>query len=648
MNSFLDKFNSIKSKLIILLLLIALVPLGIFSYFQIQSMRSTIKEDFVKASQKEMKQIDNAFSIYFSQVEKNCDFLATDPLVKQADDTITTYMNKTNRNQLKLTPLKNGGIEAEIYKKYKHFAETHDNAAYVYFAAKNGGYIQWPANNVMKNYDPRERPFYKQAMQNQGQITKTAPYYFKADDAVIISTVTTVENNSGETIGVQGLDVSLKGLTKMIENIQVGNNGYVILATEKGKILAHPKRPEFNFKNINKLNVEELKNIKNIKNDHFSTTLDEENYFMNLYTAPKTGWKFISVIPQNELTARINQMYFKILTIALVIAVLVIFIAIYVSNKISTSIVKATNFAEEIADNNLSVEELAIESNDELGSLGTALNKMKSNLQDVISHLLDTVEELSAYSEQLSAAAEEGTATIKTTNQKIENMSAGIEEISAGAQEVTSYAQESSSQTEVGQENIEETLANVREINHAVEQAVTVINNLDEKAEKIDEIVSLIINIAEQTNLLALNAAIEAARAGEAGQGFAVVAEEIRDLAEETNQATEKITGLINETQENTKVALDSIREVEEKAKLSRESAEETGEVFEQINTAADETAQQIEQTASATQDLAKNSDELMTASQEIDNLSEEIATSSQQLAEMAQELETMIEKFKL
>ncbi|MBM7557097.1 methyl-accepting chemotaxis protein [Halanaerobacter jeridensis] len=644
--SWLKKFslNSIKPRLVILFLLLALVPIGIISYFEIQALQQTIKNDFVESANKEMKKVDNAFNIYFEEVKKNCHFLATDPTVQQADDTITTYMNKTTKSELNLTPVQNGGIEEEIYKVYNHFAKTHDDIAYVYMATTDGGYIQWPARSVTKNYNPKVRPYFKIAMKNKDKISRTTPYYWK--DAVIISTVTTIKDDSGQIIGVQGLDVNLEELTKMVKDVQVGNEGYAILTTGEGKILAHPTKPKLNFKNISKLNVDSLNNIEKIKNDNFFATMDGKKYFMNVYTSSQTDWKFISVIPKEELTAKIDAMYLKIITIVLVITAIVILVALYVANKISNPIIKATNFAEEIAHNNLTVEELEIEDKSEIGDLGQALNKMKDNLKGVITKLLDTVEDLSAYSEELSASSEEGNATIKTTNQLMENMSAGIEKISAGTQEVTSYAQESSSQTEVGSENIEQTVANIKEINHSVEEAVEVINNLDQKSEEIGQIVELITNIAEQTNLLALNAAIEAARAGEAGQGFAVVADEIRDLAEKTNQATEEISELINETQENTDTALDSIHEVEEKAKQSQKVAEESGRVFNQIKNATEETAQQIEQTAAATQDLAQKSDEVMIASQDIDSMSEEIANSSQELTSMAQELQHMIEKF--
>ncbi|WP_051412233.1 methyl-accepting chemotaxis protein [Halonatronum saccharophilum] len=285
---------------------------------------------------------------------------------------------------------------------------------------------------------------------------------------------------------------------------------------------------------------------------------------------------------------------------------------------------------------------------DEIGRLAKGFNRISYAMKGILKNIIDNIEGLSAYSEELSASSEEGNASIETTKGLIENMSAGIEEISASAQEVASFSQEASGQTGIGNDNIEETLDSIERINRSIEVTVEVIKELDNNSQEIGQIVELITNIAEQTNLLALNAAIEAARAGEHGRGFAVVADEIRELASETSKATDQIAGLINKTQNQSNKVLNSIEKVSEEAKEGKEVVQKTGNVFRDIQVSVEETSTQIEQTARATGELAENGDRVMSATDDISSMSHEITHSAQELAQMAQNLQNLIGEFEV
>ncbi|SJZ84064.1 methyl-accepting chemotaxis protein [Selenihalanaerobacter shriftii] len=530
-----------------------------------------------------------------------------------------------------------------IFKKIKT-DQTYFDA--LYLGTTTGEMILHPKADLPESFDPRSRPWYKKA-KNENTLIWSDVYLDATSKKPIITVAMPIHNSNDEFVGILGGDISLETLSQKVASRKIGKSGYAYMINNKGEIIAHPNKKMVE----EQFNVNKLFDAKSILNKDQGSIEYEDNGFSKLasyVSINRINGAIFAQAPFKQIYAQKDKLGWLIFIYSIII-VTVLGVTLYFINTkyLLKPINNLINKISKVAKGDFTIQ-TKTGRKDEIGQLEAALDKMSTNLKNIIIKLSGTIEELSAYSEELSASAEEGNATIETTNNLLEEMSSNIQQISASAQEVTSVAQETSSQAKIGGNNINDTVGSIQEINEAVGGTVKVINNLDNNSQEIGQIVELITDIAEQTNLLALNAAIEAARAGEHGQGFAVVAEEIRELAEETAKATDEITTLVKQTQKQSNNGLESVKQVEVKAKEGKEIAVETGEVFKKIESSIDQTSDYIQQTANSTQNLAQNSDQIMTASQDISNMSQEVTNSAQELATMAQELQNLVEQFEV
>lgn len=365
-------------------------------------------------------------------------------------------------------------------------------------------------------------------------------------------------------------------------------------------------------------------------------------------------------------------------------------IAYLTSRMISKPLKFVTDNVKEVAKGNLTMDPIKIKNKDEIGDLAEAFNEMGTSLANLIRQVTVTSETVAASSEQLLASSEQ---TSKATelitisiqevaagsehqvqsavngNQSMQEISKGMEQVAGAIQIVSDLSLSTNEKAEAGNVVVSETVTQMNTVQEQVTKIADNIQVLGTRSKEIGQIVDLISQVSEQTNLLALNAAIEAARAGEHGKGFAVVADEVRKLAVESNKATDNIRALIGQIQKEIKEVTVSMDEGKKSVKSGIEKVNETGVSFheitdmissistqaqevsaivEEVNASTEEMVQKMSEITTVSQQAAENSQQVAASAEEQNASMEEISASAHTLSSMAQELQENVSKFKV
>ena len=335
--------------------------------------------------------------------------------------------------------------------------------------------------------------------------------------------------------------------------------------------------------------------------------------------------------------------------------------ALYISRSLSARVASMVGFVQEIASNNLGVNDLAVHSEDEVGRASRALNAMKNNLRGMIQVIAQTAEHLASASEQISSSAAQQAQSAETQRGQAAQVATALEEMASTIQQVSdnsNRAAEASRQAAEtalqGGRTVDQTLGKMQVIATAVSASVKRVEELGKRSDEIGRIVGVIDDIAAQTNLLALNAAIEAARAGEQGRGFAVVADEVRKLAERTTRATKEIAQMIKNIQDETRDAVSVMVAGTRQVEDGVNSTVEAGKSLQQIIKMAEQVGEMITHIATATteqssaaEQVNQNMDQISHLIQESAAHTQEAAKACQHLSELALDLDKMVSGFR-
>ncbi|WP_062199094.1 methyl-accepting chemotaxis protein [Massilibacterium senegalense] len=395
----------------------------------------------------------------------------------------------------------------------------------------------------------------------------------------------------------------------------------------------------------------------------------------------------------NQKSADISDSATRLIILTFVIVVIATIVgfimAIFYGNKLSSPIKQMRDSASRIADGDLTEEDIVINTKDELTELAEAFNQMKHNLLDLVhkvqtsaNHVATSSVQVSNGASEIALSTEQGADVLDNVQQlttqavngvieaatAMEDMAIGVSRIAESSTTVADFARQASQNVTEGNKTVEKAVVQMNEIHHSVSKTSNLVKQLGENSKEIGNIISVIDEISNQTNLLALNAAIEAARAGEAGKGFAVVADEVRNLAEQTASSTKQVSDLIMEIQSSTaevvkatdtemgqvekgievvqfagdtfKKILDEIEQISSQIEDISASIEEISATSEEVAASSDETEKMARQTGEGVSNVAKSAQQRIDAMHEITNFAKE-------LSETAGELQTLLKTFK-
>lgn len=635
---------TIRTKLIAAIVSVSCIPVVLIcTVFSLQ-MLDQAQRNAAGAAEREMHQIDQSIAIHFDGILRVATFAAQSPMMKQINGSETHYLN--GPGEVRPWPNDKNGIAISFL--FSQIIAANPEFMDMYIGTRYGAFLSGAKEmSFDKAYDPRKRPWYTDGLAGM-RITDAYPD--ARTGIACISFLQTVKNAGGEDIGVVGVDITLDALTKRIASVRFGKDGWLVLVQRDGTVLTNPRDSSMNFKKIGSKGLEILQASFEAKDSLVPLKIGGRGYYAITIKSETLGWKYIGLIPQDEVHAETKAALLNAILLSLFIVVLVALFAMWLAGRLAKPLGDVATIMADIAEGAGDLtRRLQVAGNDEIGVLSASFNKLLAKLQQIIAKVQQEASRVSASSnksrellqgvQQQAVLMSEQTRIAETdvlnASGNVDSMAAAVTEINTSTQVVAHSGNSISQNLNTVAAAVEEMSANLGAVAHSSENVTVGMNTvaaaieemsaslgevaqnsasasrvagkakdqarmasqtmdaLGQSADQIGKVVELIKGIAAQTNLLALNATIEAASAGEAGKGFAVVAGEVKELAKQTAQATEEIRKQVDAIQGN------SVRSVEAIGQIVS--------VIDDVNNLSASIAAAVEEQTATTNEISRN-----------------------------------------
>ncbi len=465
---------------------------------------------------------------------------------------------------------------------------------YAYLGETDGTYTQKPSSDLPAGYDPRQRPWYKMAQSGSG-VGLTAPYLAADPRDGLLITITQAVRRDGALVGVVGGDLKLETIDNILNSLDLGGLGYAFLVDEKGTVLVHSDREQV-LKGLSELFPGSQPALNNTLQEVQAADGSERIVtFVPVKDLQGVRWYVGLSVDKSKAYAALQEFRLSALMVMVIGVVAILLLLSLLIRILLQPLHVMTNTMADIAQGEGDLtQRLQVDSKDEFGELAVAFNRFVERIHESIREVASTTGAVHERVRTVVAASNASMTNSSEQAARTDSVAAAINELGAAAQEIARNAADASTQAsdaregaENSQQMVEKTLEAMSDLSSKIEVAGTHIEALSQKSNDIGQILDVIKGISEQTNLLALNAAIEAARAGEAGRGFAVVADEVRNLAQRTQSSAQEIQQMIEQLQTGAQQAvntmLESRRFSDDSVRIGKQAGENLQSVTQRI-----------------------------------------------------------------